>query len=127
VEILKMGFEPGGYADKLGNRYESRWVAKQLLRLLNEEIQSVTIEAIGDDEKGVDLWIGQNNGLRQAQQCKARNRSEESWSINDLKSRNIFNHAKFQLDNNANSTFAFVSAVAAQTFHDLCDSARNSI
>ncbi|MBP7764389.1 MAG: hypothetical protein KA113_04290 [Syntrophaceae bacterium] len=121
-----MGFEPGGYADKLGNRYESRWVAKQLLRLLNEEIQSVTIEAIGDDEKGVDLWIGQNNGLRQAQQCKARNRSEESWSINDLKSRNIFNHAKFQLDNNANSTFAFVSAVAAQTFHDLCDSARNS-
>lgn len=121
-----MGFESGGYADKLGNRYESRWVASQLLRLLNEEIQSVIIEAIGDDEKGVDLWIVQNNGLRQAQQCKARNRSEESWSINDLKSRNIFNHAKFQLDNNTNNTFAFVSAVAAQTFHDLCESARNS-
>ncbi len=121
-----MGFESGGLADKLGNRYEGRWIAKQLLRLLNEEIQSVTIEAIGDDERGVDLWIGQNNGVRQAQQCKARNRSEESWSINDLKSRNIFNHAKFQLDNNRNNTFAFVSAVGAQTFHDLCESARNS-
>jgi hypothetical protein len=121
-----MGLEPGGLADKLGNRYESRWVAKQLLRLLNEEIQSVTIEAIGDDERGVDLWIGQNNGIRQAQQCKARNRSEESWSINDLKSRNIFNHAKFQLDAKTNNTFAFVSAVGAQTFHDLCESARNS-
>jgi len=50
-----MAFEPGGRADKLGNRYEGRWVAKQLLRLLNEDIQSVTIEAVGDDEKGVDF------------------------------------------------------------------------
>ena len=33
-----MAFEPGGRADKLGNRYEGRWVAKQLLRLLNEEM-----------------------------------------------------------------------------------------
>lgn len=32
-----MGFEPGGRADKLGNRHEGRWVAKQLLRLLNED------------------------------------------------------------------------------------------
>jgi hypothetical protein len=39
-----MGFEPGPMADKLGNRYEGRWVAKQLLRLLNEDIQSVTVE-----------------------------------------------------------------------------------
>ena len=52
-----MAFEPGGYADKLGNRYEGRWVVKQLLRLLNEEINSVTIEAIGDDEQGVDVIV----------------------------------------------------------------------
>jgi len=57
-----MAFEPGGYADKLGNRYESRWIVKQLLRLLNEEIRSVKIEAIGDDEYGVDLLITRNNG-----------------------------------------------------------------
>ena len=36
-----MAFERGGYADKLGNRYEGRWVVRQLLRLLNEEIRSV--------------------------------------------------------------------------------------
>jgi len=52
-----MAFEPGGIADKLGNRYEGRWVAKQFLRLLNEEIQSVTIELIGPNEQGVDLLI----------------------------------------------------------------------
>ena len=58
-----MGFEPGGLADKLGNRYEGRWVATQLLRLLNEEIRSVTVEAIGDDERGVDLWIEKNEAV----------------------------------------------------------------
>ncbi len=52
-----MAFERGGRADKLSYRYEDRWVAKQMLRLVNEEIQSVTIEPIGDDEKGVDLLI----------------------------------------------------------------------
>jgi hypothetical protein len=59
-----MAFEPGGLADKLGNRYEGRWVVKQLLRLLNEEIRSVTVEAVGDDERGVDLWIQKNDGVR---------------------------------------------------------------
>jgi len=87
-----MGFEPGGRADKFGNRHESRWVAKQLLRLLNEEINSVIIESIGDDEKGVDLWIELKDGRRQAQQCKARNKSKELWSINDLKTQGILNH-----------------------------------
>ena len=79
-----MAFEPGGFADKLGNRHEARWVAKQLLRLIKEEIRSITVEAIGDDGQGVDLWIGRNDGSRQAQQCKARNGTNESWSISDL-------------------------------------------
>jgi hypothetical protein len=47
-----MAFEPGGMSDKLGNRYEGRWVAKQLLRLLKEEILSVTVELIGFEEEG---------------------------------------------------------------------------
>lgn len=67
-----MAFEPGGMADKLGNRYEGRWVAKQLLRLLNEEIQSLTIELIGPNEQGVDLLVVKKDGTRQLQQCKAR-------------------------------------------------------
>lgn len=72
-----MAFEVGGRADKLENRHEGRWVAKQLLRLLREEIKSVTIESIGDDEQGVDLWVELNDGKRQAQQCKARNAGKE--------------------------------------------------
>jgi hypothetical protein len=90
-----MGFEPGGRSDKLGNRFEGRWTARQLLRLLNEEIRSVTLEAVGDDERGVDLWIELNSGSKEAHQCKARNRSKESWGINDLKNREVLNHLRF--------------------------------
>jgi len=67
-----MAFEPGGMSEKLGNRYEGRWVAKQFLWLLNEEIQSVTVELIGPDERGVDLLVVEKDGTRQLQQCKAR-------------------------------------------------------
>jgi hypothetical protein len=119
-----MGFEPGGMSEKLGNRYEGRWVAQQLLRLLNEEIHSVTVEAIGNDEEGVDLWIEKNDGIRQAQQCKARNGSREFWSISDLKSRGILSHLKTQLDSNPKNEFAIISGIGSTTFHDICESAR---
>ncbi|OKO50510.1 hypothetical protein ABH17_029370 (plasmid) [Bacillus toyonensis] len=121
-----MAFEVGGRADKLGNRHEGWWVAKQLLRLLKEEIVSVTIEAIGEDERGVDLWIEHKDGIRQAQQCKARNASKEGWSVSDLKTRGILDNLKYQLDRDSIHEFALVSAVTCTLLNDLCESARNS-
>jgi AraC family transcriptional regulator of adaptative response/methylated-DNA-[protein]-cysteine methyltransferase len=87
-----MAFEPGGISGKLGNRYEGRWVAKQLLRLLNEEIQSVTVELIGPEEEGVDLQVVKKDGVRQLQQCKARFGNENSWSVGTLASKGILDH-----------------------------------
>ncbi|MCX5638316.1 MAG: hypothetical protein NTX52_11585 [Planctomycetota bacterium] len=121
-----MAFEPGGYADKLGNRYEGRWVVKQLLRMLNEEIHSLTIEAVGDDERGVDVVIVKNDGATQFQQCKARNASKESWDISDLNIRGILRNMQFQLDRNPSNEFALVTGVPASAFGDICESARNS-
>ncbi|MCK5058383.1 MAG: hypothetical protein KAT34_17145 [Candidatus Aminicenantes bacterium] len=121
-----MGFEPGGRADKLGNRYEGRWVVKQLLHLLNEEIRSVTLEAIGDDEEGVDLWLEYKSGKKEAHQCKARNESKEHWSVRDLTHRGVLANLRFQLDKNSDCEFFFVSGVPATLLGDICDSARNS-
>ena len=75
-----MSYDLGGRADKLGNRYEGRWVALQLLHMLNEEVVSVTVESIGDDERGVDLWISKKNGKKLAQQCKGRNGNKDTWN-----------------------------------------------
>ena len=121
-----MSFESGGIANKLGNYYEGRWVVNQLLSLLNEKINSVTVEAIGDDEKGVDLWIESKQGIRQAHQCKARNASKEYWNINDLASRKILNHLQCQLTRDPNYEFVFVSSVGSELFNDICSYARRS-
>lgn len=121
-----MGFEPGPMADKLGNRYEGRWVAKQLLRLLNEEILSVTVELIGPDEEGVDLLVVNKDGIRQLQQCKARFESRNSWSVNTLASKGILGHLQTHLSRDPQQEFVLVSGIPAQSFADICDSARNS-
>ena len=121
-----MAFEPGGMADKFGNRYEGRWVARQLLRLLNEEIHSVTVELIGPDERGVDLLIVNKDGSRQLQQCKARFGSREAWSIAALSSKGILNHLKNHLNRDLKQEFALISAIPGQSIADICESARNS-
>jgi hypothetical protein len=121
-----MAFEPGGYSDKLGNRHEGRWVVKQLLRLLNEQVHSVTVEAIGDDQKGVDLIVESNSGIKQFQQCKARNASKGFWSVADLHSRGILKDLGFQLDRDKQCEFALVTGVSATVFGDICESARKS-
>lgn len=121
-----MALEPGGYADKLGNRYEGRWVVRQLLRVLNEDLRSVTCEAVGDDERGVDLWIERPDGGRQAQQCKIRNVSKDSWTIAGLARRGILAAMKQHLDSEPSNEFALVTAVPSTLLHDICESARNS-
>ena len=105
-----MAFEPGGYADKLGNRYEGRWVARQMLLLLSEQLTSITLESVGDDEAGVDLWITRLDGTREAQQCKAENGTKFNWSLRDLSSRGVLSHLKTQLQRDPAHRFAFVSS-----------------
>lgn len=121
-----MALEPGGYADKLGNRYEGRWVVRQLLRALSEEIRSVTLESVGDEEQGVDLWIEELDGRRQAQQCKMRNGSHDRWTIADLARRNLLSAMRAHLYRDASNRFALVTAIPSTALHDLCESARNS-
>lgn len=121
-----MPHENAGRADKLGNLYEDRWDVNQLLRLLNEEIFSVTIEAIGEDEKGIDLWIKNKDGSRECHQCKSRNGSKEYWTFGDLNAKGIFEKAKLQLNSSENVTYHFISAVPAMMMYDLTNRARNS-
>lgn len=121
-----MSFEPGGRSNKLGNRYEDRFVAWQLLSLLNEDILSVIIEPTGDEEEGVDLWVTLRDGHRQAQQCKARNSSKSEWHVGDLKTRGVLSHLRKQLDSDPSCEFVFVSGIPATSLGDICDSSRNS-
>lgn len=121
-----MPFESGGIADKLGNRYEGRWVVHLLLQLLNEQIHSVTIEAIGDDERGVDLWVQYKDETREAHQCKARNASKECWTVVDLRNRGVLQYLQSQLDRDPSYKFVFVSSIGSRTFADICNFSRRT-
>ncbi len=41
------------------------------------KLDYVLLEPLGDDEQGVDIWIGKKNGTKEGQQCKGRNGSKE--------------------------------------------------
>ncbi len=122
-----MAFETGGRADKLGNIFEYKWTVLNLLDVLFEKIEYVTIEAIGADERGVDLWIGNKDGTREGQQCKARNASNEKWDYNSIKARGVINKWKMQLERHENNRVSLVSPLAFTLLEDLIYRANTSI
>lgn len=121
-----MPYESGGRADKLGNTYERRWVIYQMLRVIEEKLVSVELEPIGEDEKGIDIWVTFQDGSCEGQQCKGRNASKEEWDISSLKSRNIIKNWKKQLDRCISNKVSLVSPLSCQMLEDLIKRAKNT-
>ncbi|MBE6050722.1 MAG: hypothetical protein E7214_08725 [Clostridium sp.] len=121
-----MSYEVGGRADKAGNRYEIKWTVYQMLKVLEEQLYSITLEALGDDEKGVDVWIKYNDKFQEGQQCKGRDGNKNSWTISSMKAKNIFKNWKFQLDRSKNNKVSLVSPLNCILLDDLIDRAKNS-
>ncbi|AZS51040.1 hypothetical protein DM558_09750 [Entomomonas moraniae] len=120
-----MALEAGGYAEKFGNRYEANWVAYQLLRLLEEKINWITIEPIGDDEVGVDIIIGTAQDQTEHHQCKVGVGTNEHWTLSQLNESKIFYNALFQIERGA-TEFHLISPLPSKKMSDLSDSALNS-
>ena len=80
-----------------------------LLQVLYEEILSTKIEPLGDDEIGTDIVILNKDNIKEFQQCKGRNVNNLAWSVSNLKSRNILQNFKFQLEKDNNCIVALVS------------------
>jgi len=121
-----MPYEKGGRADKLGNKYENWWLVRQMLRLINEEISSLVVEAIGEGEVGVDLWIKNKDGSKECYQCKGRNASNEHWTMGHLATKGIFTKAKEQLVADNSTCYHFVSPLTNTMLKDITNRARNS-
>jgi hypothetical protein len=115
---------PGGPSDKLGNEFERLWTIRQLVKVISGEAVSVTIEALGEDERGTEFWVDYLNGTREAHQCKRENGSNGDWSMADLFAKDVFPKAKLQLDRSPEFRFVFASADKAPAVADLCERAR---
>lgn len=121
-----MPYEKGGKADKGGYKYEMNWIILKLLELLDEELKTVIIEPIGSDEKVTDVLIENKDGTKEHQQCKARNGSEESWTISALSEKNIFSKWKEHLDRKDKRNVSLVSPVNFVNLEDLISRALNT-
>ena len=120
-----MAYPKGGRADKYGNRFEYNWAIFELLDVIEEKILSVTLEAVGEDEKGVDLWIKNKDGSMEGQQCKGRNRSKENWTFYEASQLNIFTNWKKHLDYSETNRVSLVSPISFTLLEDLTTASRN--
>lgn len=121
-----MPYEKGGRADKNGNRFEIRWVVYQLLQVLEEKIEYIILEDLGDGERGVDVWVGQKDGVKEGQQCKGRNGSKEYWDYASINAKGIFGNWKYHLDRSESNTVSLVSPLAFTFLEDLIERAKSS-
>lgn len=121
-----MSFEAGGRTDKAGNRFEIRYFILQLLKVIEEDIRSVTLEALGDDEKGTDIWVENKYGTRESQQCKGRYANNDNWNFSAMDQYDIFKNWKYQLDRDTTFEVSLVSPISFIVFEDLIKRAKNT-
>jgi len=75
---------PGGGADKVGNRYELRWTARQFLRLLTDEAAWIYLEPIGPEGDLIEFRLARADGGIEVHQAKRQQAGRGHWTIADL-------------------------------------------
>ena len=120
-----MSLEPGGFAEKVGNRYESSWITFQLLRLLDEKISYVQVEPLGDDEDAVDVIVGNLDGYKEHHQCKIGEKSVEAWTLATLESKELLTKG-FEHILSGSKSYKVISRIGFRLLEDICESALNS-
>lgn len=121
-----MPYEAGGRADKFGNRYEMRVVISHLLEVIEEKISYVVVEALGDDEKGIDILVGHIDGSKEGIQCKGRNGSKNYWNYGSLNSLDIFSKWRYQLGRDNRFKVTLATPLSFQMLEDLISRTLNS-
>ncbi|RHX83923.1 dsDNA nuclease domain-containing protein [Leptospira stimsonii] len=81
VKRVYLMAKTGGSAAKLGNQFEDLWSWREILRLLENEILSITFEP-EDDPVGIEYAVTCLDGTREYHSVK--NRSEASWTVTQI-------------------------------------------
>jgi len=121
-----MSLEPGGRSDKYGNKYENRYLAKLLLRLVHERISAVIVEPLGPDRNSVEFLTEQKDNVFKYYQCKASNLTHKSWSVSDLRKYDVFGRAKKIILNGEKNYYFFISPLQYNELDELCKRARTN-
>lgn len=121
-----MSLEHGGRADKEGNTYENRFLARLFLQLINEEFQYIQVEAVEENSDFAEFIAVDQEGTRRYYQCKASNGDSNHWRISDLRSYDIFSNAQKIVDADTKNEYIFISPLGYDGLDSLCDRSRTS-
>lgn len=121
-----MSLEPGGRSDKYGNTYENRFLARLLLRLVQEQISTVEVEPLGERGDGVEFITTSQAGGTHYYQCKASNGSNDYWRLCDLEQHDVFRRSRQHICRELRNDYYFISPLLYQGLDELCKRARTS-
>src|SRR5687767_7195027 len=114
---------PGGIADKLGGRYESRWTLRCALRVLAGQADWIEIEPLGPSGEGIE-FIFSERGVQEHHQVKRGRTGVGHWTLTALKDEGVLAHFRRILEQGGRPRF--ISAHDAHELHELADRARAS-
>ena len=117
-----------GEADKLGNQYEAIWTVDAVLDVFLGKFKAITVEAFGDESKGVEFHLQAPSNTLQFHSVK-RQKQGRDWSIADLCRKNattgrsilgdLFEKRRTYPD----AELRFVSGTGANELRELCERA----
>ncbi|MFM0502912.1 AAA family ATPase [Paraburkholderia caffeinilytica] len=112
---------PGGIADKLGNRYEAKWLVRKLIDVILGRATNLHFEGIGDEFAGFEFSVVVD-GNTQWHQAKISTTSG-NWTVGRLRSEGVLGSFKAKFKTTDFDTCHFVSQDAAHTLRDLAERA----
>jgi hypothetical protein len=113
---------PGGIADKLGNRYEAKWLVRSLMDVIADKAHWLNFESVETDYQGFEFAVGRGE-ITEWHQNKI-NAPSGNWTINALKKEGVLKTFFNRLSGDENAHCFFVSQDNAKDFRTLTEKAR---
>jgi len=112
----------GGIADKLGNRYEAKWLVRQFLDVIGGKAQSIRFEGITPAFRGFECAL-ERNATVEWHQAKV-NSPNGNWTLARLNNEGVLTAFKARLDAADNNICVFVSQDPAKDIGTLAEKAK---
>ena len=109
-------------ADKLGNRYEAKWLIRQLLEVIGGRAQFLQYEGISADFKGFEFAI-QKQRVTEWHQAKISS-PHGNWTLAALEREGVLSAFKSRVLADRESKCVFVSQDAAKDIWVLAEKSR---
>ena len=115
---------PGGIADKLGNRYEAKWLVRSLMDVIAGKADWLNFESVETEYQGFEFAIARGE-ITEWHQTKV-NSPAGNWTINALKKEGVLKAFSNRLSADENAYCFFVSQDNAKDFRTLTEKARTA-